>query len=836
MATYVSAQDGNFSTAAVWNKVVNTPTLHASTNITPTTTGVFSATFTAPNTTNASTGCVVYCTSSSGSGSWTATLQEDIGGTGSWLNTTATATIAHADLLASCYLYFAWGTPYVYATTGAGRYRIKLTVSSTSSGSVAADSGAANFCYLTTDNATATPTTGDDIYICPANASGTRTITVTGTSNLVGSGSGVIGAALPTTRELNDAVRLEKGALLVWDTTADATLQVKGAIYVNNGGELQMGTIASPMPAGITAKLIWDSNGVSGLAGCRLLGGGKLTLQGNPSPDTTNWKAAYVSGDGTTATPITVPSGWSVGDHVCITGKDAYDHQEYKYIKTKPTTTTATFSDTAGGVESGLSFTHHTYDELLNIGRNVVWSCTNLVDGWYFYNGSATANNVNVKWFRAEYAGTSNTNKNGFFIYVATTTVDNTSFCDYSVAWQPRYEGFVATTTKGSGSHTGLIACGNNPNAASNVGGIVITTANNKTWTDLYVVGLRRMGILVGGAGHTYNNLKVIGNNQVGAAATTPMAGLVFSAAALVQLNNVEVQANRSAGINTGSTGAVATTFVNLVAGTHGDNTIDLYTFADVYNTIFFNSASMSSTTTVSNYLNLIPGSSIAFQDFGATANDNFYYTAFGSASASGASLSDTTVRTPGSLAFRIAPEDATNGFEWDVFVPVDAHNTATFQAYFGANTALAGDATATARVELWLPGSLSADATSTIALTDITGGASWESVSISAQYTGDSPGNATVKVFCLSTTANAYLYVDDTFNAGNTVVSKDPVTGLDVWTNGQLTPVLSPSIATQGYIASAVWGANTADYVQSGSMGLKENQGATKGDIAALD
>lgn len=89
MAHKVAAASGNYGTAATWNSVTNTPTLHASTVISISTTNLFTAAFTAPNTTNACTGVLIHITNiGGGAGTLTVTLQE------STVDTAATVSIA----------------------------------------------------------------------------------------------------------------------------------------------------------------------------------------------------------------------------------------------------------------------------------------------------------------------------------------------------------------------------------------------------------------------------------------------------------------------------------------------------------------------------------------------------------------------------------------------------------------------------------------------------------------------------------------------------------------------------------------------------------------------
>lgn len=814
----VSVADGNWNSSTTWNKNSNTPTLHATLNITPSTVGVNSATFTAPNITGAqSTGCLIWCNAKSGSGNWTATLQE------SGVNVAgATATISNANLVGSNFMYFQWTTPYAYAVATAGAYRIQLKVSSSSSGSCAADSGGSNFFFIETNDIATTPALGMNCWILPANQTGTRTITVDGTGGACGN-SDTVQATLPAQRSITEAIHIDgltnggSEALLKWDTAASSTLTVRGNIAINLGGEEQRGTIASPYPLANIATLVWDENGTTATAGRRIFNGGKLTLQGAPKPDTTNWKTTYVSGSGTSADPL-LTSGltapWVVGDEIVITNV-TYNTTEYRFVIAVNSNNSYVLSTTKGGAEVAFTNAHQSTDEILNIERNVVDKSNVTTLGNYSYNASTTVGNVQVKWFRVESPGTTISSKAGW--YIAATT-GATAQVDYLVAYLPLYRAIHATSSKATYTCTGLVAVKNNPSMASGVGAIYINSGNNKTYTDCYAIDIKNYGYEINTtAAFTMTRCKAISCNT----SNNSSAGWNLNNLTNCNFVSCEAQACRGAGLILAGN-VTTSTFTNCDFGSKGSNTIDILCASDFYHDFTFDSCTFGSATLISSYLLLSGGSKIRFHRYQNTDNQHYWYTDVGSAQATGSGLADTNVRTVGSLAARLSPEDNATGFEWDFQIPVNAHNVATFFGYFGANAALATDVSASARIELWLPGAASASATTSIPLTDVitTPGTIWPAVQISSQYTGDISGLATVKIFVLTATPGAYLYADDFYNAGDTMTSKDPATGLDIWYNALPLTIMTPLQITPGYMAASILDANVSDHTLSGSFG----------------
>lgn len=836
---YTTTADGNFSDAATWGKSSNSIAtqgdVHATTNITPTTGGVNSAVFTAPNITgNKSIGCMIYVATKASTGSWTATLQEDSGA--GFANVAgATANIAQAALLANQWHYFKWTTPYAYTVAAAGKYRIQVKVSSSSSGTAAADGAGTAIYVIDLNDIGGPPALGDRAFLLPANQSGTRTVTVTGTSgNNVGD-SAVGQSNLPGQRTALCALHMSgltadgSEGLLKWDTTASATLTVRGMINRYLGSEQRMGTVASPMPAGIIATLVYDQNGTEGTAGGRTWLGSRLILQGAPTPNTTDWKRSYVSGAGTTGSPLIISAGaaFSVNDQIMITSATT-GQTEWKYIKTVNSSTSYVLSATAGGAESGLSFTHLTTDYVVTISRNVVVASNINSLGFFEYHGTSgntTVGPVDVDWVRLETCGNSQTSKNGFLIQGNTGILGN---IDYSVAWQPKYRSFMWSTCKAATTVTGLIATsGGGSVGASVVGALYLTSAGGKTFNDCFIVGCRRLGVDTSGASNlTFNRLVCNGNNLANTAPSSSGTGMLLVNTSAIRFNNCDVQGNLGSGIV--HSGVQDATYSNCTIGNVSTNVIDIYATADTYTTATFVSSSFGSPTLLSNYLNGVPGSVHRFHRLNATDNKHYWYTAYGSAQSTGASLTDTTVRTPGSLGARLTPEDGTDGFLWQFYIPAKASSFVNFYGFFMLNAAFTGDASASARVEMWLPGSSVADATTTLSKATN----NWQAVSLGALNSANvTDGLAQIIVYGITATAGAYVYADDFYNAGDGTTNSDKVTGLDTWLNGQPSPVITP----QATSPADIWTYATSGLTTPGTTGKQLKDALTTGKFLGL-
>ncbi len=278
MAYRAALATGNFNTAATWAQGTNTPSIHASSNITASVAGVTSATFTAPNTTNAVNGLLVYLVAKGTATTITATLQE------ATVDTACTATITLANVTAGTWIFFKPATPYVFTAITAGRYRWKLTVDSGTTTTVA-QASSANFAYISFDDRASVPVSGDFTYIVGSNNATSNVLTMDGTQTI---GNNVLSGI---SRSITNAMYIANGGSVQLDTAASSSLTHRGHIVVDNGGFFGCGTTGSPLSASYVAQVISTTDN----SGLWALGTGSIVLQGTPKSSTTLFKTTYVS-------------------------------------------------------------------------------------------------------------------------------------------------------------------------------------------------------------------------------------------------------------------------------------------------------------------------------------------------------------------------------------------------------------------------------------------------------------------------------------------------------------------------------------------------------------
>lgn len=816
-----------FSTAANWDTITNTPTIAVSyaTNITIANSSYYSEAFTAPNTTNYSTGVIVYVHgNNSTAGTVTAYLQENSAG---WVDKANSGAIQVNSLSRYGWYYFRFSTPYKFTATTASYYRIKVTGSSINGTTTfGANTAGTNFAYLHSDDRHVAPAIAtDDIWICGANGN-PATITVDGTANGVGTGAstGFNSDSIYWTvdqvgqsRYVTNAVNIGEDGTLNWDNVASSTLTVKGNIHIYPEGHWIMDGSADQTKV---LKLVMDLTGcTTGTGGYGILKmrEGTSTLTGAPKSSTSLWQTTIASGVGTAANPVIMTDAvnWVVGDEISIPASSNratnYQEGETRFIITKNSATSYVWSATLGGLESGITAAYHTLETAaLNTTRNVVITTTNsasatLIGTWY-YSYSIDKAKETWNWVRWENIGSATSSTGGVPIQgkdgmTIGTQPDNAFTGNYVVIKNVLFKAICGINSTIPGyDMTGMIIFDSPSNTGA--GGLVAIGGKNQTYTDCWIVNCRN------GAWYSVNQSSIFTRCHI---IGTDWDDL-YNKGGFVDFNGVnnvyqscESHCNRKAGIT--SWGVTYNKYNDCILGTKGANFVNIlpnasgiltgyaYFHRALFSRTITDKASYLDDITLTNYM--LAGSEIAFDDHQGVLGAGYWFKREGIAR-----TTTTNARTASSKCVEISPVDTTNGFTYDFLILARA-NTAVQALGFVKKHSVAAASVCT--VKLFLPGSTTPDFTQTMP-----DDANWNPFVVYGNYTGAVDKFARVEINIKA--ASGLFLIDDIFNGTNNI------TGLDASFEAKPSPVMFEQLGD----AAAVWAVPTATLTTAGTTGKK--------------
>jgi hypothetical protein len=814
----VSVATGNWNTAATWGTVVNTPTLHASTSLTLTAGNTFTATFTAPNMTNAVYGVLLYMNTIQ-TGSMIVTLQE------SGVDTTAPLTQVTVNMNTmgvanqGTWVFYRFATPYTYTTTAAGAYRFRITMTGISGAtSIAADSGGTLAAFLAVDDRNVAPLSTEDVWVCGYNGVTAQTVTLDGT---ITSGSGTDTSTLTTTsaRSIGHAIQVCQGGVVDADTAAPVTITTLGNIMVSGNGEWNIGDSTTDYPQ--VYNHVLNQNGASARYGVHFNPNARRQFYGAEKAYQSTF---YASGLGTVVSPLITadPVNWAVGDRLVIAGA-VYNQFEVRYIITVNSATSYVLSATSGGAAAAFTNTHNTTHSIVNTTNNITFTTNNPSQAFYWHDNSTVAGALASHWVTFEYSGSTAANKNGIYPQFATGTVSDYQYC---VAYAPVSYGFNFIFSSTPMSSTGLVVVNGNAAGGTSQVGFNIIQSDNKSFYDCIAIGMQAYEVSFTQTINSYwEDCYFWNGNGAGAAAQ----GAINVNANSHRFVNCSINGNRIAGIRLSQTAgpvgltSYGTTFTDCNIGVDATNTLDISCASGGFSSALFTNCDFGSATLISGYTLMASDSTIGFDLFNGLVNDHRWYTAEGSFRSTGASLGDTTVRTPGSLNLRIAPESATGAY-WDFYVLSRVSQSAIANGFIYCNAAFLADAGASVTVSLFLPGSLVAD--ETVTMTKTTNGSSNDATfNLTRYFTGTVPLYSRIRINAITTTASAYVYVADIFGGTN------PITNFTTWYNGQPSPIMFEQVGD----SQAVWQVPTAALTTPGTTGKKLNDDLTTNKFIAL-
>lgn len=795
-----------FSAPTQADTVTNTMTQHATTNITISNGSFTGVAYTAANAGESITGVWLYVVAVGTGGTVTAQLQGnsagyvDIAGVAVTVNTT--------NLKTGGWFYFRYAAAHVVVSGAANYYRVKITgAGMTGTTTVAADGAGTAFSYYATDNRnTAVAPGASDNLIVGGHAGAAVTLTLDGTQT-IGSWSFTGGtnteAASIRCNSGSPAIDVAYGGIIADNTAANVDYTLKGSIVIRNGGKSYRNNgVGVAYPSARTSIYRFNLNAVSGNHGFIKAEGGVLDWIGMVKTGTPVTPQTYTSGAGTAADPM-ITSGdiGEVGDEVIIfaTSNNAanYNECEHRFIKTKNSATSYVLSNTAGGAEAALTYTHTAVAKVINVERNVKCTSTSSTAGYFSQNWEVTTRaNHTLSNVSFEYVGSTTSYKEGIGVAMG----EHVGFCDYCVFIRRIGRGFK-TRSAVAQTYVGNIVCGGV--STNTVSGVSLDAADNQTLNDFVIANEKRVAIGTdqnAGSRNTFNRLEMNACGKDGG--TTGTAYAVSTNA--WEFNNCNFNACRTQAMYIA--GAVITVN-NCNFGMNGKNqTYDINT-AGGYTLCLFNECNFGSDTLINGYTLMVVGSLVRFHniDQDATGMNHEWYTSYGSARACMTGLTDTQETPAGHPTVRIAAESSDPGFSWEFQVPVFETYSASFLGLLQRNVTF-NAAAGSVVVEIWLPGSITADATYTMSTT--TG--VWETATAGVTYGGTIDGMATVKIIAKTTTAGAYLYVGDLYGGTN------QVTNLNVWYNALPSPVMFDQIGN----AAATWAQLRAANQVAGSFG----------------
>lgn len=150
------------------------------------------------------------------------------------------------------------------------------------------------------------PVLGDSVIIAPG-----HTVTVDGIYHV---GDGTSSSGVPT----NNAIRV-RGAL-VFSRSVSTRLTVRGNVFIDTNATFDMGSTASPIPAGITAELVINegANPSTGGAGLAAPNVNNVTFRARGVQRTRNTTLTQAVSGGANTLFVQASNNWNVGDRLAI--------------------------------------------------------------------------------------------------------------------------------------------------------------------------------------------------------------------------------------------------------------------------------------------------------------------------------------------------------------------------------------------------------------------------------------------------------------------------------------------------------------------------------------
>lgn len=407
MATLNNRQSGDFTAASTWGVVDNTSLLNSTANTSNTTTSYVESQTFIPGAITIDAIAVFLNGTSSSSGTFSVRLALagiTVPGT--------EVTVNNTDLSANSIGWCLFKLPAPVLLVAATLYTVSVRSSVNGTVSVFRNATAGNWSRFLRTTTTAAPATTDSLFITGEflSAGVNNTLTVTGNNT--------------ATTVFGEITINEKG---IFDAATTAStnfqMQIQGNVTIRGNAVLQIGTLATPMPASSTFLLQLNQGGVNVNFGIIITANGTFRTYGAAKTN-----RAFLAADAAVAaTSLTtnISTNWLSGEEVVIAPTTATNTQlEVRTLSANAVGTTLTVP--------ALTFAHQgTGDfigEIANITRNIKIQSDSASFNTYFLNSGNSVTNLNYTEFTR--MGSATANRRGFDI-LTTTGSFNVNGCSF---------------------------------------------------------------------------------------------------------------------------------------------------------------------------------------------------------------------------------------------------------------------------------------------------------------------------------------------------------------------------------------------------------------------
>lgn len=462
MATLIACADGNLTSSATWKVTDSTSLLvsQAGSTACPSASGASarSATFTPGAITIDAIALRIASRSASPSGTMTVRLWTTAAVTGSdvTINVSDLPNATNSNKNDGGFIVFKLAAPITLIAATA--YAVEAFTSVAAMVTLWTNGTANNWVRALRTTTTQAPAAADNMWISGeytgAGAITSRTVTMDSTATTqYGSNPGA------ANRHVTPGIAIGKGGTLTFGTTASTNyvLRLQASLVVCNGGTLNMGTVATPVPRTSTAILEFAQStadadyGLFVCEGATWIGQGLSRTSGKNIPYCLLTADVAASGGSPSSSTISVDTdtGWLSGDVVAIAGTgvgssgaelctlsgDAGASSMVLNNCTNATTAMAVPPTGTRGLNNAHGGVYPLLSEVVLLTRNVKVRSTSTTLMSYVLIGisavSCTSVTVDLDWVEFYYHGAASTNFRGFEIEVHTGSSVSVQYCSF---------------------------------------------------------------------------------------------------------------------------------------------------------------------------------------------------------------------------------------------------------------------------------------------------------------------------------------------------------------------------------------------------------------------